>query len=351
MKVVLLFPSFYSLKSLFENAFKAKGVDVVSTDFRDFYPNWKQKVQGLLNSLPGKAPATLHSLYLKDINNRYISFIKTEKPDYVLLYNNGNLLPQAIDEITKICPVYNYLGDYPLFLDSRFALQTMMKCNHIFCPDTYWVDKLKKMGKENVSYLIVGYDKNINHPINFAEKAKGDYSYSSDLLFVGRGYKHSSYGYKRALFYNSFTNLDIRIYGREWEYWFEYFPKLKEKYHPIDKYLTFEYINQLCNNSKIYPIDLNPGLINGLHIRIFDAIGSGILPLVEYSRDIDIVFHGINLPIIKNYREASEIAKHYLNREDERIALITKLKNYVDFNYSADIAVNKIIDVFNRQIH
>jgi len=346
MKVALFFPPFYSLKSLFEKTFRDKGIEVINADFREFHPQWKRKLVGLITTLPEKISGNVYKTYISEINKEYLKFVKQNRPDLILLYNNGNLLPETVDEIKKMCPVFNYLGDYPLFLDNRFALETTMKCNHVFCPDTYWINQLKNMGHKSVSYLITGYDKTINYKIvNTAENTD---IFSSDLLFIGRGYKFSSYGYKRALFYDSFSDMDIRIYGKEWEYWFKYFPKLKEKYHPIDKYLTFEYVNQLCNNAKLYPIDLNPGLINGLHIRIFDAIGSGILPLVEYSHDIDVVFSGINLPTIKNYSEATEIAKYYLNREDERKALITKLKNHVDNNYSAEIAVNKIINVFSR---
>ncbi len=346
MKIALFFPPFYSLKTLFENAFKAKGIEVVSTDFRDFYPKWKQRINGYIHSLPDKISGSFYNSYIADINKNYLKFIETNKPDLALLYNNGNLIPETIDKIKKTCPVYNFLGDYPLFLRNRFALETMMKCDHIFCPDTYWLDQIIKMGKKNVSYLIVGYDKNINYPISFLDKKNKKYSYSSDLLFIGRGYKYSSYGYKRALFYDSFNNLDIKIYGREWEYWFNYFPKLKEKYHPLNDILTFEEVNRLCNNSKIYPIDLNPGLINGLHIRIFDAIGSGILPLVEYSKDIDAIFNNVPIPVIKDYREAPELAEYYLKNENERLFLIEKLKNYVDSNYSPELAVNKILDIF-----
>jgi len=344
MKVALFFPPFYSLKTLFEKAFKDKGIEVINADFRDFHPKWKQKMVGYITTLPEKITGSVYKAYLSEINKEYLKFVKLNMPDFILLYNNGNLLPETIDEIKKICPIYNYLGDYPLFLDNRFALETTMKCNHVFCPDSYWLNQLKNMGHKSVSYLITGYDKSINYAFEPSEDDKQ--KYSSDLLFIGRGYKFSSYGYKRALFYNSFSNMDIRIYGREWEHWFNYFPKLRKIYYPLEKHISFEDVNKLCNCSKVYPIDLNPGLINGLHIRFFDAIGSGILPLVEYSKDIDSVFGNIPLPVIKNYKDAPELADYYLNNENERLKLITKLKNHIDSNYSSEMAVDKILEVY-----
>ena len=74
-------------------------------------------------------------------------------------------------------------------------------------------------------------------------------------------------------------DLDLKIYGMGWEMWFDYFPKLEEKYVELKKPLSFEEVNIITNCGKIYPIDANPGLLNGIHIRIFDTIGSGILPI------------------------------------------------------------------------
>ena len=345
MKIALFFPPFYSLKILFENTYREKGIEVVSTDFRDFYPKWKQKGYGYITTLPGKISKGFYNNYIAEINKEYLKFVGQHKPNFILMYNNCNLHPDTVDEIKKICPIYNYLGDYPLFLDNPFALETTMKCNHVFCPDSYWMGQLKNMGHNNVSFLITGYDKSINFSFEPSESDKE--KYSSDLLFIGRGYKFSSYGYKRALFYNSFSNMDIKIYGREWENWFNYFPKLKQRYYPLKKRLSFEEVNTISNCCKIYPIDLNPGLINGLHIRIFDCIGAGILPLVEYSKDIDTVFKNVEIPIIKDYSAGLDIAKHYLSDDLERKKIINNLKDYVDSNYSAEIAVQKILRIYS----
>ena len=107
----------------------------------------------------------------------------------------------------------------------------------------------------NISFLLLGYDKELNHPVELT--AEENEKYGSDLLMIGRTYRNS-WGYKRALFYSKFSDMYIKIYGRGWELWFDYFPELKKRYYPLNKPLTFEMVNLISNCCKIYPIDANP---------------------------------------------------------------------------------------------
>lgn len=65
-----------------------------------------------------------------------------------------------------------------------------------------------------------------------------------------------------------------------------------------------------------------PSLFRGIHVRVFDILGAGILPLCEYSADLERVFEGIELPVIRNYREAEEVAQFWLNDEKRRKSCI-----------------------------
>ena len=81
-----------------------------------------------------------------------------------------------------------------------------------------------------------------------------------------------------------------------------------------------------------------------MHLRIFDCIGSGILPLVEYQNDLDFVFKEVKIPMIKNYSEAEEIAQYYLSNDKERKEMIKELKIFIDKYFSPEVAVKKIVD-------
>lgn len=291
------------------SGFNDLGHTVKLIDYRDFFPNWRNRLVEKTGGLPKRFIKYWAEPYLTDINEQYVKVVKGEKPDLVIVYNDQLLLPDTAKEIKKYCPLFNYLGDNPFYIDNRpFNIATLLEADHIFSPDSFWIEQLRQMGAHNISLLLLGNDKELNYPLNPSDEDRR--KYGSDLLMIGRTYRNS-WGYKRALFYSKFADIDIKIYGKGWEQWFDYFPELKTKYYPLDKPLTFEMVNLLSNCCKIYPIDANPGLIYGLHIRIFDAIGSGILPLPEHRKDIDTIFKGVDLPVIYYYDEAKKKAQYY----------------------------------------
>lgn len=344
MKVLLFFPRNYSLDKTVREGFKYFNCDLKIFDFTDFFTKWQNYFIIKTGGMPQKIQRHWFVPYLKKINKCYLQVVKSEKPDLLIVYNDQYLLPDTAKEIKKICPIFNILGDNPLYIERRpFNVATLLEMNYVFAPDSFWVEQIKQIGFEKISTLYFGYSKDLHYPL---EPNKHDLrKYGCDLLMIGRTYR-SSWGYKRALFYNQFTDLDIKIYGRNWDIWFNYFPKLKDKVCPLDKPLSFETINLLCACSKIYPIDANPGLIYGLHTRIFDVIGSGILPLVEYRKDIDSVFKGVFMPVIKDYKNAKDIAKYYLKNEKERKEIVVNLRTYLDKNINPIQATAKILEIY-----
>ncbi len=77
-------------------------------------------------------------------------------------------------------------------------------------------------------------------------------------------------------------------------------------------------MNTIFNCCKIAPVDTYPGVITGIHPKIFDCIGAGILPIVEYRRDTVSLFSEAEIPIIENYNEMHKIFDYYLNNEDKK---------------------------------
>ncbi len=98
----------------------------------------------------------------------------------------------------------------------------------------------------------------------------------------------------------------------------------------------------------MYPVEANPGIINGIHLRVFDCIGSDILPLVEHTKDLDTVFKDVEIPIIKNYTDAEKLAIYYIKNDKKREQIKKELKQFVDSNYTPQKAAIEILDkVFN----
>ena len=221
-----------------------------------------------------------------------------------------------------------------------YNLTILKNADLVICPDSHWQFELSMVGIPNIVCDYIGFpEKHFFRtsviPAGIVEK------YQSDLLFIGRNYIGSS-GYKRALFLNSFEGMNLKIFGTgAWEKWLEYFPELKPHFFPNQKRISLEELNFALNCTKIYPIDQNTGIINGIHLRVFEAIGAGTLPLVEWREDIDDVFGGL-LPVIKKYSESKEIAKYYLESDTIRQETIELLRNKIESTYTPTLFVERI---------
>ena len=139
--------------------------------------------------------------------------------------------------------------------------------------------------------------------------------------------------------------MDLKIYGtHQWRRWLSVFPELRKLFVLLSKPLGPEQVNNISNCCKLYPVDANPGLLHGLHARIFDCIGSGILPLVEYRKDLDRVFKTMDIPRIYNYNEANELARYYLENENKREELLKQLRQYVSENFLPEYAIKRMLE-------
>ena len=97
------------------------------------------------------------------------------------------------------------------------------------------------------------------------------------------------------------------------------FPELKTAYTESD-FIPREKLNRMFNMTKLIPVDGNPGILNGIHLRLFKALAAGALPLIEYRHDVDkLLFKDFagELPVIKDYNNAADLASYYLKNEQE----------------------------------
>lgn len=350
MKILLLFPDSYSISKTLTKAFNDLGHSIRTENYYNLFSNWQNHLISKTIGLPRKLKKGYHKAYSKKINKQYLEVVESEKPDLVLVYNDQYLNASTASKIKEITKLGFYLGDNPFFSHNKPMdnLGVFLEADYIFSPDTYWTNYFKKIGFNNIITFYLGYDPDYNYKKQVTKEQLKKYSH--DLVMIGRMYPFSlsQWSYKRAYFYNQFSDMDIRIYGPNWDPWFGLFPDLRSKVEKPACFLSFKEVNTILNCCKIYPIDANPGMVYGIHVRLFDCIGSGIFPLVEYQKDLDIVFKNVELPIIKNYNEADKIARYFLKHEKERLKIICELKGFVDSRYTPEKAVQTILDkIFN----
>lgn len=344
IRVLLFFPEMYTLSGSFKQGFKSNDCEVLQYDYEAYVSPALGKMHSHIGKAPYKIRSAWYKYYVVKINQLQLEEVQIYKPDLVLVYNSGMLLPETVSQMKKKSKVCFFLGDSPFYTPTNdFFLPSLMQADGIFCSDSYWVKQLKGLGLRQVHFLLIGANPQINF-IRDVTKPERD-RWSSDLVFIGVPYL-TSRGFKRALFLEQFCDLDIRIYtGKGFGRWYAQFPKLEQRIvHPGHR-LTHEEVNTILNCCKIYPVDANPGLINGVHLRVTDCIASGILPLAEYRKDLKQLFGASGLPIIHDYTQAGDMARYFLDHEEERTSILDTLKAEMLANYSPKITTAKLMEL------
>lgn len=333
MKVLLLCSGKSSISNILKQALSHISNDVDIINYLDFLPQISHRILDKSGKMPGIIEKRMRNYYLHQIQLKYIQVFNTKKPDLILIYNDQMLWPETLDKIMKDTKVGIYLADSPLFLQKRaHIIGLIRRADVVFAPDTYWLEQCKMLGVKKAEYLIPGY--NPEHNFKMLPTRSQTNEFGSDVFFMGSPYK-DNWGYKRALFLSKFCNLNFLFIGPAcWNEWFVQFPELKLKWKLKKGYLKDEELNIMMNCTKIIPVDANPGIINGCHIRVFDAIAAGVLPLVEYRKDLDTIFKDTGLPFVKNYNEIPEITRYLIDDNTERSSLIEILQKYILIKYS-----------------
>lgn len=352
-KSLLLCPKKYSLFNSFTETLKCMSKEVVGLDVRTRIKARDLKINSQIFRLPFKLRSRLELRFLNNANKIILEEFEKHQPDVVFVYNSEFLLPETCELISKRAKLIFFLGDSPFYTPANnYYLSLLRYADLILAPDSFWIEQLGMTGLTKTCFFIPAIDHESYFQLEDREIEKD--IHETDILYVGNSYL-DSWGYKKALLMNSFVNLNFELYGSSgWSRWFKSFPELEKKYIHCD-YVPTERLNKMFNKAKIIPVDGNPGIIYGIHIRVLEALGSGSLPLIEYRRDVDnVIFAGFGseLPLIHTYSKAKDVAQYYLNNEEERKDLQSKMKMFIGSKYSseknADLIVNQLSGVTNK---
>lgn len=354
MRILLLIPEGYTLLKTIQSSLQELGHTTEFLNYLSFFKHYENRLITKTIGLPHKVRKMMkiHNAYRKKINKIYLEHVNNFKPDLVLVYNDQYLTYQTAREIKKITRLAFILGDNPFFFHNHplSNLGMYLEADYVFSCDSFITESFKKAGQPNVTEIYLGYDPKVCYPKQPTEEEQ--MKYGSDVVMVGRLYPTiiSSWTYKRLWFYHQFRHLNLKIFGHGWRKYQQEFPELLHKVIDLNRHLSFDEVNTIVSCSKVYPIDANPGIINGIHLRVFDCIGQEILPLPEYTKDLEKVFKDVEMPFIKNYTEAEKIAKYYIQNDERRERVKKELKQFVDDQYTPRKAVEKMLNyVFNKK--
>ena len=341
MKVLLFFSGKDSLSKSFYKGFVDNSFDVRIINFQEFHTDFRNTFYEMSILIPKKIRKIIEKDYFSSIQKKYLEIVQREQPELVFIYNDQMVQASTVKEIKKIAKVAVYLADSPFFLQRReHILPMLLETDHVFAPDSFWIEQLKAIGLKNASFLLGGYNMEDEEEIVISEE--DNKRYTSDLFYLGSTY-NDSWGYKRALFLSKFVETDIKIYGPpNWKYWFTYFPELEAKM-VLGERISPPTVRKIMKCCKLYPVDSNPGIINGIHVRIFDSIASGLLPLVEFKKDLETAFPGFEIPVIRNYNDIPELVQKNLADDNKRIEIVKGLQKYLNEMYNPGKIVSQIL--------
>lgn len=336
MKVMLFVPQSYGLYHSLEGAFQACGATIFPISYGKHVKGWEKKVDVQVFRFPDKWRQKWEAYYFNKINAYYLQEYERIQPDIVFVYNNEMLLPETVAHFKKKSKVAFFLGDSPFYSPTnRYALTLLFQADAIFSPDTFWMDQLCKMGIKNIHHFLPGIPAH-----QYFQKQLPEATYKqlkTDILYIGTCYT-TSWGYKKARFMSHFTDYDLQIHGnKHWKKWFAFFPELEAHFHAREGYIATEQMNDMYNATKIIPIDGNPGVLHGIHFRLFEALGAGALPVLEWQEDLATIFgEHADLPASKSYDELQEITNYYLSNDTERAAKVNWMKKIVAEKYAVE---------------
>jgi spore maturation protein CgeB len=344
MRCLLLWPGRYSIKTSIKKGLEDNGVEVHDLDYESLFSNFVNSFVKKYEALPNRIKSIWKKRYIRHINEGYLNEYEKWSPELVIIYNNQFIHPEVLGSFKKRSKIVFYLGDNPLYTPtSIYNLHILFLADNIITPDSFWCEQLKRMGISNVFFDCVGFDPEIYHQLSVPEDQYN--TFKSEMVYVGTAHKHN-WGYKRFLFLNQFRKFDIRIYmsGNGYDrHWKTFFPGLKEKVIRHDRF-DHNFNNLVYNCSRISPVEQVPSLFMGVHIRIFEILGAGCFPLCEYSHDLEQVFAGLDVPFIKDYREAEAIGNYLLSNNDFRAGLVTSMRSVVNERFSGKAVVKRMID-------
>lgn len=344
-KAFLLCPPKYSLNNIFKLILSNICDEVININVREYVSNTDTKVNTQIFRFPYSIREKWQSYYQKKINDSLLVEFKKHHPEIIFVYNNEMLLPATLMHFKKTAKVIFFLGDSPFFTPTNNYFLTLLNMGDlVLAPDSFWVSHMKMVGIKDAYLFVPGIDSssyNQDPPPELLSNVN-----NTDVIYCGMSYI-DSWGYKKALLMDKFTGFDLEIYGnKHWRRWFGFFPKLEPAFHEKG-FIPTPLLNAMFNKAKLMPVDGNPGILHGMHIRLFESMGSGVLPLIEFRKDItDTIFKGldIEIPIMYSYKDAIPLAEKYLSDEKLRQNTVFAMKKHILEKFNAEKNAKRLLE-------
>lgn len=348
-RALLLCPAQYSLSNSLREILGHLAGEVRYSDIRSAISSRIMKLNSQAFRLPHGIRSRWEKYFLEKVNEMILTQVEEFRPDLVVVYNSLYMVPETCRSVSSRSKLVFFMGDSPFYTpQNNYYLSCLPHADLVLSPDSQWQQQLVTMGLEQTVYFVPGVDKSSYFRISPDGAPAGDER--AGVLYVGSCYLNS-WGYKKALLMSGFTRFNFRLYGNSaWRRWFPFFPEL-ERVFTGSGFIPQGEMNRMYNSASVIPVDGNPGIINGVHLRMFEALAAGALPLIEYRNDVDnLLFRGFEgqLPLMRDYRKAGDMAEYYLNNDRERAELVSRMDEFLAREYSHELNALRLAEALGR---
>jgi len=257
------------------------------------------------------------------------AYLSAHQIDVLLIYGSNYFLSPGLLRSIKRRGVKIALLEGNLNFAQKFQLAAIPFYDLIIVSDSYIVPFLRQiMGHTNVVYLTGWGVPSAFYPIEVTDDSREEYG--DDVSFIGKWFAN------REEFLNSLNTLP-KIWGGGWGH--SSLPNKSDiKYlDPSKKSLVY------CSSS--INLHLRPGnqQINGFSSRIWEVPLCGGFILSEWSKDLlDLFNEDREIVVFRSPGEADTKISHYLQRDEERMRIIERLRDKIMGNYLLEHTVAKI---------
>ena len=343
---MLIAPRRYPFINAMYSGLLQNGLEVTWVDYNDFFNKRTNRLVRRYAPLPRKIRKYWEDPFNASISKNYLKIHDELNPELVLIYNDQRLTPDVLSKMKEKSKIAFMLGDNPLYSGSRnyYNLRILFQADYILSPSSLWKNQLERIGVPNICFDSFGLNEETFYP--FTPSNSQMQQYASELAYIGNS-KKNNWGLQRMLFLNSFSSLDLKAYlTGEIDLWTREFPDLKGKLFVHNSYSP-KFNNIVYNCCKAAPIEQVPSLLGGIHVRVFDVLGAGILPLLEFSKDAVELFEGIEIPIINHYSDSKSVAKFWLDNDAKRENCVKQMRQRVKDVYAPRNVIERMLNFCN----
>lgn len=274
----------------------------------------------------------LENSFLQTVSQAVAAKVETFAPDLVLALAQAPLSRQVLKRFRRdgVATAMWFVEDYKLFPYWR----TFAPFYDLFAviQKAPFPEELAAVGQENVLYLPLAADPAVHRPLDLSPVDRR--RYGAEVSFMGAGYPN------RRLAFRTLTDVDLAIFGSEWEGDEMLAPRVRFGGRRMDTGETVKIFNASAVNLNLHSSLATDDPVPAgdfVNPRTFELAMCGAFQLVDRRALLPELFTDDELAQFASLSELQERLAYFLAHPDERAAFAARARTraQADHTYAA----------------